>query len=119
MENIQIIISPNGLHSIELCDCDEACYNIITSTMHNCYTISEDYKMKQKANPFLQGDNKIEGERWIFIEFWTEDMPGIVEFVVYLYNKIKHTKWVNIQTKYPKEKRKIIAELGDHLQSQK
>lgn len=63
----------------------------VQSVVCNQWSLSEDYKLKIPAHPFLQGyEEPREGrsDGWVFVEFWTNDRESIQKFVDHLNKRV-------------------------------
>jgi hypothetical protein len=83
---IKIEKSSNGLPSFTLYPVKQAIAERIRAIIQNQWMDSDDYKLKQKCSPFLQGYEERGDQSWVFIEFWQNN--GIQEFVDHVKKEI-------------------------------
>lgn len=52
----------------------------------NNYMDSEDYKLKQPCQPFLQGyeEPRYDEDGWVLVEFWSDDRQAMEAFTAHI-----------------------------------
>jgi len=77
---IEIDISHNNTYCFQIENTTPEFQEFIRSEVSRYWGDDEILKLKQEAQPFLQGDS---GD-WIFVEFWTGDYNKIQKWIDYL-----------------------------------
>jgi hypothetical protein len=85
---LEIEISHNNTYCFQIENTTSEFQEFIRSEVSRYCGDDEILKLKQDAQPFLQGDS----DDWIFVEFWTDDYDKIQKWIDYLNHQLSEKK---------------------------